>query len=127
MNFLPGGSERKVAISKFRVCSLPNVKRYASPSLSLMALSAIQTPNTLSENITDLNTPRHSDQGISTSVNNIEVEDAMDMGRPTMQMVEHWDVTKLTEWLKALDTFSEHREVTAFTELSAINQSPGSS
>jgi hypothetical protein len=78
-------------------------EQYASPSLSLMALSAIQTPNTLSENITDLNTPRHSDQGISTSVNNIEVEDAMDMGRPTVQMVEHWDVTKLTEWLKALD------------------------
>ena len=25
------------------------------------------------------------------------------MGRPTIQMVEHWDVTKLTGWLKVLD------------------------
>jgi hypothetical protein len=43
-------------------------------------------------------TERHGGQEISTSVNNMEVEGA------TKQMVEHWDVTKLTSWLnKALD------------------------
>jgi len=38
-------------------------------------------------------TERHGGQEISTSVNNMEVEGA------TKQMVEHWDVTKLTSWL----------------------------
>jgi len=46
---------------------------------------------------------RHGGQEISTSVNNMEVEGAMAMGGLTKQMVKHWAVARLTDWLKTLD------------------------
>ena len=39
-------------------------------------------------------------QEISTSVDNVEVEDAMAMGRPTIQEIERWRATELVEWIR---------------------------
>jgi hypothetical protein len=39
-------------------------------------------------------------QEISTSVDNVEVEDAMVMGNPTIQDIERWDATKLAKWIQ---------------------------
>ena len=57
----------------------------------------------------DNNTPHQSKirsmrdlerQEISTSVDNVEVEDAMAMGRPTIEDIERWDATKLAKWIQ---------------------------
>ena len=66
----------------------------------------------------DNNTPHQSKtrtvrdlerQEISTSVDNVEVEDAMAMGRPTIQEVEHWRATELVEWIqRVLDSWIHH-------------------
>jgi len=43
-------------------------------------------------------------QEISTSIDNVEVEDAMVMGRPTIREIERWRATVLVEWIqRALD------------------------
>jgi hypothetical protein len=34
------------------------------------------------------------------SVDNVEVEDAMAMGNPTIQDIERWDATKLAKWIQ---------------------------
>ena len=59
----------------------------------------------------DNNTPHQSKtrtvrdlerQEISASVGNVEVEDVMAMGNPTIQDIERWRPTELVEWIQRL-------------------------